>query len=51
MSELELLVKIRENAARKKRTILLPESHDERVLKATEIITREGIGKCNYSRK
>jgi phosphate acetyltransferase len=44
MSELELLVKIRENAARKKRTILLPESHDERVLKAAEIITREGIG-------
>ena len=44
MSELELLVKIRENASRKKRTLLLPESHDDRVLKAAEIITRDGIG-------
>jgi phosphate acetyltransferase len=44
MNELELLVKIRENASRKKRTLILPESHDERVLKAAEIITREDIG-------
>ncbi len=43
MAELELLVNIRAKAKQKKRTLLLPESHDERVLKAAEIITKEGF--------
>ncbi|NUM71143.1 MAG: phosphate acetyltransferase [Ignavibacteriaceae bacterium] len=43
MAELELLINIREKAKQKKRTLLLPESHDERVLKAAEIITKEGF--------
>ena len=44
MSELELLVNIRANASHKKRTVILPESHDDRVLKAAEIITKDGVG-------
>lgn len=43
MAEKGLLEKFREVAAKKKKTIVLPESHDERVLKAAEILTREGI--------
>jgi len=42
---MELLERIRTEAARKNKTIVLPESHDVRVLKASEILTKEGI--CN----
>jgi phosphate acetyltransferase len=40
---LELLNQIKENAKSKKKTIILPESHDERVLKAAEILAKEKI--------
>ncbi|MDR3668824.1 MAG: phosphate acyltransferase, partial [Ignavibacteriaceae bacterium] len=33
---MELLEKIKENAVKKRKTLVLPESHDERVLKAAE---------------
>ena len=39
----ELLNQIKEKAKSKKSTIVLPESHDERVLKAAEILTKEKI--------
>ncbi len=38
-----LLDSIKEKAARRKKTIVLPESHDERVLKAAEILTKEKV--------
>ncbi len=38
-----LLDSIKENASKKKKTIVLPESHDERVLKAAEKLTKEKI--------
>lgn len=41
--ELELLKQIKSNAAGRKKTIVLPESHDERVLKAAQILTKEKI--------
>ncbi len=41
--DLKLLNEIKNNAAKLKKTIVLPESHDERVLKATEILTREKL--------
>ena len=40
---MELLNQIRSKAAQRKKTIVLPESHDERVLKAAEILTKEKI--------
>jgi phosphate acetyltransferase len=40
---LELLNQIKENAKSKKKTIILPESHDERVLKAAEILAKEKV--------
>lgn len=43
MAEIEFLKKLREKAAQRKKTIVLPESHDERVLKAAEILTKEKI--------
>ncbi len=43
MVEAELLVKIREKAAQRKKTVVLPESHDERVLEAAEKLTTEKI--------
>ncbi|MGK9367813.1 phosphate acetyltransferase [Melioribacter sp. Ez-97] len=43
MSEIALLKNLREKASQKKKTIVLPESHDERVLRAAEILTKEGI--------
>lgn len=43
MAESGLLNQIRQKAAQKKRTIVLPESHDDRVLKAAEILTKDGI--------
>lgn len=42
---MELINQIKENAKSKSKTIILPESHDERVLKAAEILTREQIAK------
>lgn len=42
---MELLNQIKEKARSKNKTIVLPESHDERVLKAAEILTREKICK------
>jgi phosphate acetyltransferase len=41
--ELEFLKQIKLNAAGKKKTIVLPESHDERVLKAAQFLTKEKI--------
>ncbi|MFB3055592.1 MAG: phosphate acetyltransferase [Ignavibacteriaceae bacterium] len=38
-----LLIDIKEKASALKKTIVLPESHDERVLKAAEILTKEKI--------
>lgn len=43
MAEILLLKQIQEKAAQKKKTLVLPESHDERVLKAAEIITKDKI--------
>ncbi|GAB4289568.1 MAG: phosphate acetyltransferase [Ignavibacteriaceae bacterium] len=41
--ESEFLIKIREKAVQKKRTIILPESHDERVLRAAEVLQQDNI--------
>jgi phosphate acetyltransferase len=41
--EIALLEKIKENASKKRKTIVLPESHDERVLKAAEILLQNKI--------
>lgn len=43
MSESNLLTEMREKAKLRKRKIVLPESHDERVLKAAEILVEESI--------
>ncbi|KAF0152898.1 MAG: phosphate acetyltransferase [Ignavibacteria bacterium] len=43
MAEILLLKQIREKAALKKKTLVLPESHDERVLKAAEILSKEKV--------
>lgn len=43
MSEIALLENIKEKASKRKKTIVLPESHDERVLRAAEILTKNGI--------
>ena len=40
---LKLLDEIKQKASQSKKTIILPESHDERVLKAAEILTKEKI--------
>ncbi len=45
MSEIKLLKEIQEKASKRLKTIVLPESHDERVLKAAEILTKKGIAK------
>jgi len=42
-----LLDQIKANAKSKNKTIILPESHDDRVLKAAEILTKEKICKVN----
>lgn len=42
---MELINQIKENAKSKNKVIILPESHDERVLKAAEILTKEKIAK------
>ena len=41
--KIQLLEDIKVNASKKKKTILLPESHDERVLKAAEILLKENV--------
>jgi len=43
VSEIKLLVEMREKAKLRKKCIVLPESHDERVLKAAEILVNENI--------
>ena len=43
MADIEFLEQIRKKASQKKKTIVLPESHDERVLRAAEILTKEKI--------
>jgi phosphate acetyltransferase len=43
MAELVLLNQIKEKASKKKRTIVLPESHDERVLRAAEMLVQQNI--------
>ncbi len=45
MAELELIQKIKSKAAQRKKTIVLPESHDERVIKAAEILESNQIAK------
>lgn len=42
---MELIDQIKENAKSKNKVIILPESHDERVLKAAEILSKEKIAK------
>jgi phosphate acetyltransferase len=43
MAEIELLNQIRAKASQRKKTLVLPESHDERVLRAAEVLTKEKI--------
>ena len=43
MPENELLTTLRSKASQGKKTIVLPESHDERILRAAEILTKEKI--------
>lgn len=43
MAQIELLQQMREKASQKKKTIVLPESHDERVVRAAEILTKEKV--------
>jgi phosphate acetyltransferase len=45
MAELELLNEMRINASKRRKSIVLPESHDERVLKAAEILSKNEIVK------
>ncbi|MBI9071620.1 MAG: phosphate acetyltransferase [Melioribacteraceae bacterium] len=43
MTSIPLMEVIKKNASARKKTIVLPESHDERVLKAAEILVKENI--------
>jgi phosphate acetyltransferase len=43
MAEIELINQIRQKAIQKKKTIVLPESHDDRVLQAAEVLVKEKI--------
>ncbi len=45
MANLNLIDNIKEKAKQVKKTIVLPESHDDRVIKAAEILNKEGIAK------
>ncbi|MBU0558978.1 MAG: phosphate acetyltransferase [Bacteroidetes bacterium] len=45
MANLDLMKSVRAKASQRKKTIVLPESHDERVLKAAEILVKENIAK------
>ena len=41
--KIQILEEIKEKAAKQKKTVILPESHDERVLKAAEILLKDKI--------
>jgi len=43
MPEPNLLTQLKEKASKRRKTILLPESHDDRVLQAAEVMSKEGI--------
>jgi len=43
MAELELLNQIKANASKRKKTVVLPESHDDRVLFAAEKLVKENV--------
>lgn len=43
MANLDLISDIKQKSKSAKKTIVLPESHDDRVLKAAEILSKEGI--------
>lgn len=43
MAELELLNEIKNKASKRKKTVVLPESHDDRVIKAAEKLTKENV--------
>lgn len=43
MAEIELLNTIKEKAGRRKKTVVLPESHDERVLKSAEQLVKQNV--------
>ena len=43
MAELELLNEIKTNASKRKKTVVLPESHDDRVLFAAEKLVKENV--------
>lgn len=43
MAELELLNEIKSKASKRKKTVVLPESHDDRVIKAAEKLTKENV--------
>ena len=45
MADLGLLNQIRSKASERRKTIVLPESHDERILKAAEMLTKNNIVK------
>ncbi|MCB0731920.1 MAG: phosphate acetyltransferase [Ignavibacteriae bacterium] len=45
MANLDLLLEIKAKATKAKRTIVLPESHDDRVLKAAKKLAKEGVAK------
>ncbi len=45
MAELSILMEIKEKAKARKKTIVLPESHDDRVLKAAEKLVKQDIVK------
>jgi phosphate acetyltransferase len=45
MEDLQLINEIKQKAKIAKKTIVLPESSDDRVLKAAQILTKEGIAK------
>jgi len=43
--EIALLKQMKEKAGKLNKTVVLPESHDERVLRAAEIIMKDGFAK------
>ena len=45
MAEMDFLANIRKKASARNKSILLPESHDDRVLQAAEFLTKEKIAK------
>jgi phosphate acetyltransferase len=45
MAEMDFLANIRKKASERNKSLVLPESHDDRVLQAAEFLTREKIAK------